>query len=78
MTIKNDSGEELKLAKNEHIKDESNFLRGTISEGLLDDSTGALAKDDTQLTKFHGIYHRMTEMFVKRGVKPNLNPLIPS
>ncbi len=55
MTIKNDSGEEPKLAKNEYIKQESNFLRGTISEGLLDESTGALASDDTQLNKFHGI-----------------------
>ena len=43
---------------NEQIKIESNYLRGTILEGLSDESTGALAADDTQLTKFHGIYQQ--------------------
>ncbi|NNE93549.1 MAG: NADPH-dependent assimilatory sulfite reductase hemoprotein subunit [Verrucomicrobiales bacterium] len=46
------------LHKNETIKDVSNFLRGTIVEGLLDESTGAIAKNDQQLTKFHGIYQQ--------------------
>jgi len=41
---------------NEVIKEGSNFLRGTIAEGLRDHVTGAIAEDDTQLTKFHGIY----------------------
>merc|ERR1712093_142285 len=41
---------------NEDIKIESNFLRGTIAEGLLDTSTGAIAASDQQLTKFHGTY----------------------
>ena len=45
-------------SKNESIKDVSNYLRGTIAEGLLDTSTGALSDDDTQLTKFHGIYQQ--------------------
>lgn len=39
---------------NEHIKIASNYLRGTIVEGLKDASTGALAESDGQLTKFHG------------------------
>ncbi|TFK74905.1 hypothetical protein BDN72DRAFT_832618 [Pluteus cervinus] len=43
---------------NEHIKAASQYLRGTISEGLEDTSTGALAASDTQLTKFHGIYQQ--------------------
>ncbi|KAA1468781.1 sulfite reductase subunit beta [Dentipellis sp. KUC8613] len=43
---------------NEHIKVASQYLRGTISEGLEDFSTGALAPSDTQLTKFHGIYQQ--------------------
>jgi sulfite reductase (NADPH) hemoprotein beta-component len=46
------------LSKNESIKDASLYLRGTILEGLADTSTGALADDDTQLTKFHGIYQQ--------------------
>ncbi|RJE22028.1 Sulfite reductase [Aspergillus sclerotialis] len=41
---------------NEDIKIQSNFLRGTISEGLLDESTGAISASDAQLTKFHGTY----------------------
>lgn len=40
----------------EHIKESSNYLRGTIEEGLADPLTGAVADDDTQLTKFHGSY----------------------
>jgi sulfite reductase (NADPH) hemoprotein beta-component len=41
---------------NEDIKIESNFLRGTIAEGLKDTTTGAISASDQQLTKFHGIY----------------------
>jgi sulfite reductase (NADPH) hemoprotein beta-component len=42
----------------ERIKLASRQLRGTIAEGLHDEATGALADDDTQLTKFHGIYQQ--------------------
>lgn len=42
----------------DELKEGSNFLRGTILEGLADDSTGALAEKDTKLTKFHGIYQQ--------------------
>ncbi|KAF1955795.1 thiamine diphosphate-binding protein [Byssothecium circinans] len=41
---------------NEDIKIESNYLRGTIEEGLADQSTGAISASDQQLTKFHGTY----------------------
>ncbi|KAL8807304.1 MAG: hypothetical protein Q9182_000809 [Xanthomendoza sp. 2 TL-2023] len=41
---------------NEDIKIQSNFLRGTIAEGLEDTSTGAISASDQQLTKFHGTY----------------------
>ena len=58
MTDADKPGGEAKLAKNETIKTASNYLRGTIAEGLLDTTTGALASDDTQLTKFHGIYQQ--------------------
>lgn len=49
---------ELEPITNEHIKIASNYLRGTIKEGLEDKSTGALAESDGQLTKFHGIYQQ--------------------
>jgi sulfite reductase (NADPH) hemoprotein beta-component len=45
-------------SRNEGIKDRSNFLRGGIAEGLEHQITGALDDDDTQLTKFHGIYQQ--------------------
>lgn len=41
---------------NEDIKLASNYLRGTILEGLADTSTGAISASDQQLTKFHGTY----------------------
>ncbi|KAJ7694999.1 hypothetical protein B0H14DRAFT_3042856 [Mycena olivaceomarginata] len=43
---------------NEHIKAASQYLRGTILEGLEDTTTGAIAPSDGQLTKFHGIYQQ--------------------
>jgi sulfite reductase (NADPH) hemoprotein beta-component len=46
------------LSPVEHIKKRSNYLRGTIVESLADPLTGALAEDDTQLTKFHGFYQQ--------------------
>ncbi len=44
------------LHKNEHLKLESNFLRGNILRDLADQSTGGITEDSGQLTKFHGIY----------------------
>jgi sulfite reductase (NADPH) hemoprotein beta-component len=41
---------------NEDIKLASNYLRGTIQEGLDDPTTGAISASDQQLTKFHGTY----------------------
>ncbi len=46
------------LHPNEGIKTRSNYLRGTIKEGLADLSTGGLATDDLQLIKFHGFYQQ--------------------
>ena len=42
----------------EGIKAASNYLRGTLQESLLDGATGTIAEDDTQLSKFHGIYQQ--------------------
>ncbi len=47
-----------KPSPNEGIKERSNYLRGTIAEGLQDLSTGALSADDQQLIKFHGSYQQ--------------------
>ncbi|CAK7892609.1 sulfite reductase [NADPH] subunit beta [[Candida] anglica] len=48
--------EEPKPITNEDMKINSDYLRGTIVEGLNDQSTGAISAVDQQLTKFHGIY----------------------
>ena len=42
----------------ERIKARSRHLRGTLVESLKDPLTGAIAEDDTQLSKFHGIYQQ--------------------
>ncbi len=44
------------LSRNEHLKEASRFLRGTIQEGLVEELTGAISEDDQQLVKFHGMY----------------------
>jgi sulfite reductase (NADPH) hemoprotein beta-component len=44
------------LSRNEHIKEASAYLRGTLAEGLAEEITGAIIEDDQQLVKFHGMY----------------------
>lgn len=46
------------LHKNEGIKTRSQYLRGTILEGLADVSSGSISADDQQLSKFHGLYQQ--------------------
>lgn len=45
-----------KTTKQEQIKDASQGLRGTISAGLAEAATGAIAEDDQYLVRFHGTY----------------------
>ena len=45
-------------SENEYIKDASNYLRGTIAQGLRDTITGGIAPSDQQLLKFHGMYQQ--------------------
>ncbi|WP_445194324.1 NADPH-dependent assimilatory sulfite reductase hemoprotein subunit [Staphylococcus xylosus] len=45
-----------KLDEMERIKKDSDYLRGSIVEGLADRVTGAIAEEDTKLLKFHGSY----------------------
>lgn len=59
----------------EHIKYNSNFLRGTLEEGMADRITGAVASDDTQLTKFHGTYQQDDRDLRKERRKQKLEPL---
>src|SRR5437870_6660190 len=43
-------------SRNERIKEASDYLRGTLAEGMRDAITGAIVEDDAQLVKFHGTY----------------------
>jgi sulfite reductase (NADPH) hemoprotein beta-component len=44
------------LSRNERIKEASDYLRGTLAEGVREEVTGAIIEDDAQLVKFHGMY----------------------
>jgi len=46
------------LSDLERIKEDSNYLLGTIKEGLNDPITGSITDDDTKLLKFHGSYQQ--------------------
>lgn len=54
--MSSESTESKPLSANEILKAASKHLRGTIAEELADNSTGAIAEETGQLTKFHGLY----------------------
>ncbi|PCJ96604.1 MAG: NADPH-dependent assimilatory sulfite reductase hemoprotein subunit [Zetaproteobacteria bacterium] len=47
-----------KLSANEGMKTGSRGLRGTLSEGIANQITGALNEEEQQLVKFHGSYQQ--------------------
>ena len=49
---------EVKLVKNEGIKEASNGLRGTIKDELSDDNSIKFTAENEQILKFHGIYQQ--------------------
>src|SRR5580693_1643901 len=46
------------LSPIEKIKQQSDSLRGTIAEGLLNETTGAISEEDQAVIKFHGMYQQ--------------------
>jgi len=62
------------LTEVEGIKQRSNYLRGTILEGLADGTSGALAADDTQLAKFHGFYQQDDRDIRNERMRQKLEP----
>src|SRR6476620_174772 len=44
------------VSRNERIKEASDYLRGTLAEGMAEEVTGGIVEDDQQLVKFHGMY----------------------
>lgn len=47
-----------RLGPDEALKYHSDYLRGTIEEGLLDRITGGVKFEENKLMKFHGIYQQ--------------------
>ncbi|MFB6343272.1 assimilatory sulfite reductase (NADPH) hemoprotein subunit [Saccharicrinis sp. FJH62] len=62
------------LSEVEKIKYDSNYLRGTLKESLADPITGAIAADDTQVSKFHGIYQQADRDIEKERKQQKLEP----
>lgn len=58
----------------EGIKKRSNYLRGTIVEGLADRATAALSDDDTHLAKFHGFYQQDDRDIRNERLRQKLEP----
>lgn len=64
-----------KRAEVERIKDASNYLRGTLVKSLQDPLTGALSEDDSQLSKYHGIYQQDDRDLRDERRRQKLEPL---
>jgi len=59
----------------EIIKDNSNYLRGTITESLSNPLTGALQEQDQVLIKFHGTYQQQDRDLDDERKRQKLEPL---
>ncbi|MAG75968.1 MAG: sulfite reductase subunit beta [Colwelliaceae bacterium] len=64
-----------KLADNERLKGESNFLRGTIANDLQDRITGGFTADNFQLIRFHGMYQQDDRDIRAERQKQKLEPM---
>jgi len=63
------------LSDNERLKEQSNFLRGTIEEDLNDRFTGGFSADNFQLIRFHGMYQQDDRDIRAERTKQKLEPL---
>jgi sulfite reductase (NADPH) hemoprotein beta-component len=59
----------------ERIKVQSDYLRGSIKDGLIDPITGSICDDDQVLIKFHGIYQQDDRDLRNDRRKAKLEPL---
>ncbi|MGX5173660.1 assimilatory sulfite reductase (NADPH) hemoprotein subunit [Aliikangiella sp. IMCC44653] len=75
MTIQTTKYDPSKHSSVEKIKVESDYLRGTIAEGLTNQVTGALADDDLMIIKFHGSYQQDDRDLRNERRKQKLEPL---
>jgi len=63
------------LHPNEQLKFDSRYLRGTLEQSLEDAITGAISDDDTQLTKFFGMYQQDDREVREERRRARLEPL---
>lgn len=63
------------LSEDEHIKNKSDYLRGTIKDSLLDPLTGALDPEDVKLIKYHGSYQQYDRDQESERKQKKLEPL---
>lgn len=66
---------ETKRSEVEHIKEQSDYLRGTLAQSLENRITGALFPDDTNLIKFHGSYQQTDRDLDSERKAQKLEPL---
>ncbi len=66
---------EKKLSEVEHIKEKSDYLRGSLVQSLDNRITGALFPDDTNLIKFHGSYQQTDRDLDSERKVQKLEPL---
>jgi len=59
----------------EVVKENSNYLRGTIQKSLKDSLTGAIRADDQLLIKFHGTYQQQNRDVDNERKRQKLEPL---
>ncbi len=62
------------LSEVERIKYDSNYLRGTLVESMANPITGAIAPNDTQISKFHGFYQQSDRDTDKERKQQKLEP----
>jgi sulfite reductase (NADPH) hemoprotein beta-component len=58
----------------ERIKEESNYLRGTLAESMLEPLSAGINEDDNRLMKFHGSYLQDDRDFRNERQKQKLEP----
>lgn len=63
------------LSDNERLKDQSNYLHGTIAADLKDGITGGFNGDNFQLIRFHGMYEQDDRDIRAERAEQKLEPL---
>ncbi|MDO4997031.1 MAG: assimilatory sulfite reductase (NADPH) hemoprotein subunit [Neisseria sp.] len=70
----------IKLSDNERLKDQSDYLHGTIQQDLSEQITGGFQGDNFQLIRFHGMYEQddrdIRAERLEQKLEPNKNVML--